>query len=342
MRTGPDTVRIVRGVLIPIVCAGALLAAVPAEAQVLSAGHVDYTARIVDGQLRSQIKDDTGGSTVYRDVAAVTWSVLDAAVTTVPDSPAFGFLGPAGSSTWLLPQTQRAGLLWPGWNTEQLSSAQVDGPVTWRLDSVAGPGTVNVFQSDSFGSPQPVFASGDGLPDTYSIPLTTHAHANWAFSQAGYYRLTFTMSARLKGGQTVFDTQTLKVTVGTATTVPPDDPGMPASPIPTPTAPPAPGSPGGGTTATPTAPRLHTLSARVSGRTLRLRVRLDRRAEVAVKLRRSGRTTASAKRRSVAAGTRTLKLRLSKRPKAGRHTVRVTATTDGRSRTRTIALRVRN
>lgn len=335
-----------RVVLIPIALAGALLAPGSARAQVLADGHVDYAARIVDGQLRSQIKDGTRGTAVWRDVPGVTFAVTDAARTTVPSSPSFAFLGTPGSAVWMLPQTQRAGLLWPGWNTEELSGAQVDGPVTWRLESVEGPGAVSVFQSGTFGTPEIVFRSDDGLPDTHSIPLGTHAHANWAFSREGAYRLTFTMSARLSGGQTAGDTQTLTVTVGAATDPPPaptPDPGAPGTPAPTATpAPTNPGAPDKPASGTPSAPTLRPLSARVSGRTLRLRVRLDRRATVAVSLRRSGRTSARARPRTVSAGTRTLKLRLSKRPQAGRHTVRISATTAGRSTTRTLALRVRN
>lgn len=336
----------VRVVLIPIALAGALLAPGSARAQVLAEGHVDYAARIVDGQLRSQIKDGTRGTTVWREVPGVTFAVLDPARTTVPSSSSFAFLGTPGSAVWMLPQTQRAGLLWPGWNTEELSAAQVDGPVTWRLESVEGPGAVSVFQSGTFGTPEIVFRSDDGLPDGYSIPLGTHAHANWAFSRAGAYRLTFTMSARLRGGQTTSDTQTLAVMVGSATDPTPTPTPDPGTPTPTPTATPVPGTPGGpvtpGAGGTTSAPTLRPLSARVSGRTLRLRVRLDRRAKLAVTLRRSGRTTARARARTVAAGTRSLKLRLTRRPKAGRHTVRITATTAGRSTTRTLALRVRN
>ena len=46
----------------------------------------------------------------------------------------------------MLPQTQRPDVLWVGWNTEELTSAAVDGSVTWRVDAVEGPGTVTVFQ----------------------------------------------------------------------------------------------------------------------------------------------------------------------------------------------------
>ncbi|MDA0185368.1 hypothetical protein OJ997_33995, partial [Solirubrobacter phytolaccae] len=76
-------------------------------------------------------------------------------------------------------------------------------------------------------------------------------------------------------------------------------------------------------------------------RTLRLRVRLDRRSRLAVTLRRGDRVAARVKPRTVPAGTRTLRLQLDRRPSAGRRTVRVAATADSRTTTRTLALRVR-
>ncbi|MDA0185797.1 TIGR03773 family transporter-associated surface protein, partial [Solirubrobacter phytolaccae] len=212
--------------------AATLAGASPASAQTLTEGHVDYAARLVDGRLRSLIKDGTRtGAPVWREPAAVTFHVADAARVTIPASATF--LGRPGDTVWALPEVQRAGVLWAGWNTEELSGAQVDGPVSWRLDAVDGPGDVTLFQSGVFGEPDVLFRSADGLPDTRTVPLGTHAHGNWVFSHAGAYRLTFTMSARLPGGATTQDTQTLPVTVG-------------ATPTPTPGAPGPPGDGGGG------------------------------------------------------------------------------------------------
>jgi surface-anchored protein len=313
----------------------ALLLTPPAHAQVLADGHVDYAARLVDGRLRSLIKDGTGASPVWREPAAVTFAVADAARTTVPASTPF--LGRPGDTVWVLPQVQRTGVLWAGWNTEELGSAQVDGPVAWRLDSVSGPGHVTLFQTGVFGEPDVLFSSADGLPDSRSVPLGTHAHGNWVFTREGAYRLTFTMSARLTGGATSQDTQTLAVQVGAATTPEPATTPTPtpgATPAPAPTAPPQTGT-------APAAPTLRTLAASVRGRTLTLRVRLDRTSRVSVTLRRKGKTSARTKARTLRTGTRTVRLSLDRRPKAGRHTVRVTATADGRSATRTRTLRVR-
>lgn len=315
----------------------ALLLPAHAEAQVLTEGHVDYAARLVDGRLRSLIKDGTSpGSVVWREPASVTFAVGDNARTTIPSGATF--LGRPGDMVWVMPQLQRAGVLWAGWNTEELNGAQVDGPLAWRLDAVAGPGDVTIFQAGVFGEPDVLFRSADGLPDTRSVPLGTHAHGNWVFSREGAYRLTFTMSVRLRSGEAVEDTQTLPVTVGTA---PAPTPTVTPTPTPTPSGPAGPGGPSD-TNRTSAAPVLRPVSARLSGRTLRLRLKLDRQSRVTVTLRRGKRVAAKAKPRTVRAGTRTLRLALDRRPGAGRHIVRVVARADGRSVTRTIALRVRN
>lgn len=134
--------------------------------------------------------------------------------TTVPGG-AFSFLGAAGTQIWQIPQTQKDGVPWLGWNTEELSTSQVSGGgVDWKLDAVSGPGKVSVFEFDSFGQPKIIFNSGDGLPDTYRIPLGTHAHGNWVFTKAGTYKLTSTHTATLAGGKKSSDTATLTFVVG--------------------------------------------------------------------------------------------------------------------------------
>ncbi|WP_326556163.1 TIGR03773 family transporter-associated surface protein [Micromonospora sp. NBC_01796] len=184
---------------------------------VLSQGHVDYAARIVGGRLVSQIKDGTtGNGTTWRSPSQVVFQVRPAAAVTVPPGGQFDFLGPAATTVWQIPQTQNQNLLWAGWNTEELKTSQVSGPVTWKLTGVNGPGAVAVYQLDAFGKPVVVLNSADGLPDSYDIPLGTHAHGNWAFTRQGAYRLTFTQSAKLASGTISTDTQVLTVAVGDA------------------------------------------------------------------------------------------------------------------------------
>ena len=188
-----------------VLTAASLLTAAPAQALpgvTLSAGHADvidptYTA----GTLKIEVKDGTAATPVFRDPADVVFQVRPAARTTVPGSAGYSFLGTPGSPVWVLPQTQNANLLWPGWNTQRLSGSTFTATRTSLL-SVSG-GQFAVYTTNAFGQPTVLFDSGDGLPDTRSVPVGTHAHANWAFRSAGTYTVTFQVTGTLVGGATV-------------------------------------------------------------------------------------------------------------------------------------------
>jgi surface-anchored protein len=187
-------------------------------------GHVDALApRLVDGGLRVHVKDGSVvGTVTWREPADVEFKVTNAARVALPDAAALSFLGAAGGQIHLLPQQEQPGILWIGWSTEELKPADVTGPVTWTLTSVTGPGPFGLFTTGSFGAHSVIFNSTDGLPDTHSVALGTHAHANWAFGKPGRYRLDFTVSATKSDGNTVRDTESYTFVVGdaTATTAP--------------------------------------------------------------------------------------------------------------------------
>ncbi|TDC30061.1 hypothetical protein E1211_24940 [Micromonospora sp. 15K316] len=183
-------------------------AATPAQAQegvVLSRGHTDAVdVHYEDGQLRLKVHDDTVQPSTTRDPRDVTFQVLPQAAVEVPDLAEYAFLGPAGSTIWLLPMTQDPNLLWPGWNTTTLQAGVFQGDkVRLSLVNVAGPGRVSVFMTDPVGQPLIKFRSDDGLPDAIDVPIGTHAHANWVFSALGSYTLTFRADATLSNGTTV-------------------------------------------------------------------------------------------------------------------------------------------
>jgi surface-anchored protein len=168
----------------------------------LSMGHVDvFDPLYAGGTLALEIKDDTTPPAVHRAPADVLLQVLPQAKTTVPSSSAYSFLGTAGSPVWILPQTQNANLLWPGWNTQRLTSSTF-GSAQLSLLSVTG-GQVAVYTTSAFGTPTVLFNSGDGLPDTKPLAIGTHAHANWAFKTAGSYTATFQFTGTTVGGATV-------------------------------------------------------------------------------------------------------------------------------------------
>ncbi|PRX97950.1 TIGR03773 family transporter-associated surface protein [Allonocardiopsis opalescens] len=181
---------------------------------VLDRGHVDVAALVEGGALSIQVKDGTQGGEIWRPLSDVVFHVRPEAQIEVPDGADFAFLGEPGAASWMLPQTQDSALLWPGWNTEEIGADALDGGVNWTLTGVEGPGDFALFINGSFGAPEVLFDSSDGLPDAFDIPLGTHAHGNWAFSEQGVYRLSFTMSGTLPSGQPTQSEGTLSLAVG--------------------------------------------------------------------------------------------------------------------------------
>jgi surface-anchored protein len=172
------------------------LAATPAQAATvtLTSGHadvldVDYSA----GALTLTVNDDV----TERNPADVILQVPAAAKITVPAGAAWSFLGAAGGTAWVLPQASTSGLLWAGWNTTEVPSGIFQSnSVTFRLNSFTGPGQVSVY-TVSAGTPTRLFDSSDGLPDTRTVAYNAHTHANWGFTQAGTYTVTFEVTGKL-------------------------------------------------------------------------------------------------------------------------------------------------
>lgn len=101
--------------------------------------------------------------------------------------PGFDFLGAAGSQVWLLPQAQECDLLWPGLSTE---STSLDGwnNFEFNLQSVEGPGNFVLFTTGSFGSATVFWNWAEGAL-SFTAPVGTHAHYNWAFTEPGAYTI---------------------------------------------------------------------------------------------------------------------------------------------------------
>ncbi|WP_447002001.1 choice-of-anchor M domain-containing protein [Saccharothrix isguenensis] len=183
-----------------------------AEAPVVIAdGHVDLGPRLVDGQWTLQLRDDTGDGPVWREPADVVLQVADKAKTAVPDDPAYAFLGSPGGEIWVLPQVQDQEVVWPGWNTQDPSIADVVGrEVDWRLHGVEGPGRFELFLTGNFGTPETIFSSDRPYPQETGVEAGTHVHGNWVFTAPGAYLLDVEMATA--DGRA--DRATLKVHVG--------------------------------------------------------------------------------------------------------------------------------
>jgi len=169
----------------------------------LEMGHVDLVeARVDAGRIELAVKDDSRpGGAVFRSPADVQVRVKDRSRVSVPSNPAFSFLGASGSEVYLLPQVQDPNVVWPGWSTERISAGQLVGDaIRLRVTQVEGPGKLVIFTTDQFGAPSVLVDSSDGLPDQITVPIRTHAHANWAFSAPGVFRIGVEVNATLAGG----------------------------------------------------------------------------------------------------------------------------------------------
>lgn len=185
---------------------------------VIDKGHVDMGPRIIGGEWRVQLKDDSVSPLVWRDLADLVLHAHDPSRLEIPAGGAFSFLGSPGSTVYVLPQVQQSDLVWPGWNTQDPSVlAAVPGDVTWRLRGVDGPGRFVLYLAGSFGDTEVLFDTGEALPQELQIGRNTHVHGNWAFTAPGIYRLSVEMAATGGDGTAYSDTRTLTIVVGDAT-----------------------------------------------------------------------------------------------------------------------------
>ncbi|MER7798419.1 choice-of-anchor M domain-containing protein [Microbacterium sp. NPDC096154] len=197
--------------------------------RVLDVGHVDMGPKFDDGAWRFLIHDDVAradadATSVWRYPDETVLHVIDSARLTVPDDPAYAFIGAdAGSEVYVVPQTQNPDVVWLGWNTQDPEVMQtIDRGITLSLTGVQGPGVVTTYlQSGSFGDPQLLWDSRVTEPQPVWVDVNTHTHANWVFTEPGVYLLELTAEADLIDGSHVSDAQRIRFAVGSATS--PDD-----------------------------------------------------------------------------------------------------------------------
>lgn len=160
-------------------------------------GHFDLGPAIENGTLVARVKDDRTQPAQWVDPSSLTFALGDAARITAPAD--LGFVATSGSSVWLIPSTQIAGVPWLGLNSQREEIVTgTTGPVQFTLDAVEGPGRVAVFNAGALGSGvgEHVF---DGPGTGYTLGANTHAHQNWVFTAPGTYTLTITMRVTPNG-----------------------------------------------------------------------------------------------------------------------------------------------
>lgn len=187
---------------------------------VLGEGHIDIGPRLVDGELTLMVHDGTAGQPVWRDPDQTVLAVTDQAVRTAPDDPTYDFLGvDAGADVHVIPQVQRSGVVWLGWNTQDPALMEyIDRGVTLTLAGVDGPGELTVYlQSGVLGDPEVLWQSAVPQRQSVWVAVNSHTHANWVFTEPGVYLMQLEAVAELIDGRTVSTTGTVRFAVGDAT-----------------------------------------------------------------------------------------------------------------------------
>src|ERR1041385_1857097 len=107
-----------------LVLAGLLSAGLAAHADkkvTLSADttdHADIGIAYEDGEWNLHVHDE--GNDIEYDPAQIILLVGNVAKTTVPNNPAYSFLGAPGSAIWILPKVENAALLFLGFGAEEI------------------------------------------------------------------------------------------------------------------------------------------------------------------------------------------------------------------------------
>lgn len=187
----------------------------PDAPKIVSEGHIDVGPHFVDGKWTLQIRDISTTPYTYTTMDKIVVHANDTTKITVPSTPEYKFLGTAGDSTWVLPQTQKADSTWLGWQTQDDDVAKaMTKAAKWTVHDVKGPGKFALFVNGNFGKPDIIFDPAKSWPQSSTIEPGTHAHGNWAFSKEGTYVLDMEMSATGSDGKTLSGRAPLTVHVG--------------------------------------------------------------------------------------------------------------------------------
>ncbi|MBK4138577.1 hypothetical protein GWO52_09250 [Corynebacterium macginleyi] len=162
----------------------------------LHRGHVDIAPIHEDGELHLGIKDETNLyyiGAIWRKPSDVFFSVPKQVKTTLnKDIPHFG---KKGSAAYILPETQRTGVVWPGISTED-AYQDTKKNYTFTFTPVKAPkdGEWLAYLADQTGLDQRL-AGSDGT-HSFTTEGPEHMHLNWAFNKPGTYEVGVTVAEK--------------------------------------------------------------------------------------------------------------------------------------------------
>ena len=162
----------------------------------LHRGHVDIAPIHEDGELHLGIKDETNLyhiGAIWRKPSDVFFTVPKQVKSTLnKDIPHFG---KKGSAAYVLPETQRTGVVWPGLSTED-AYKDTKKNYTFTFTPVSAPkdGEWLAYQANQTGLDQRL-AGSDGT-HSYTTETAEHIHLNWAFNKPGTYEVGVTVAEK--------------------------------------------------------------------------------------------------------------------------------------------------
>ncbi len=171
------------------------------EPEIFNQGELDMEVVYEGGEWELALLDEANEREVEPNEALMQG--VSSTRQTVPDNPAFGFLGAAGSAVWVLPQEETEGVLFLGIAGDEIESGVFENDsVDLQLVGVRGPGDVSLYAVDEFGAPTVFFNSGDGLDesDTFPVSVGGHSHQNWGFTAPGVYKIALQAAGTLATG----------------------------------------------------------------------------------------------------------------------------------------------
>jgi hypothetical protein len=198
---------------------------VPVDYGPIDDGHVDFTFCFEDGEWNMGLVHEEGGNP--NDPADGTPKEAQLAPLIARDQPfssgsrvlrpasaIYSFLGVgSGEPYWLFPQSNTAGVAFPGFAVCDIVDATSYSETDPRINSVdkwttvtlknveyvgkkPGGGKFALWTTDSFGAPTVWMTTTNGVDatDTYFVVADGHTHPNMSFSALGLYAVTFDLT----------------------------------------------------------------------------------------------------------------------------------------------------
>lgn len=191
--------------------------------KLLDRGHVDILAKHNADGFDISLKDDTrliDKKSVERALNEVALVVGDNTKETrraAHQGAEFDFLGKQDDGFYHLPQTQRPGVIWPGYNTEAIDFNKIDGDVSLNLQprDVPEGATWGTFIDGRLGEAPTVLSDSTKNDHSIESSFASHTHIHWGFSKPGVYIFDANYSAKGKDGREMkSESQEFVITVG--------------------------------------------------------------------------------------------------------------------------------